>query len=232
MSARLSASASVSGAFSIDDEDLADFSGDVSGIEVVRKEDGGPTSEFNETSAGDSFFAGGGDDSRAISDVRPVSSVFCSVADCCATGGVSSTEGGADSVTRMSKTGAEVARGVTSELGLAVSDFVGIGVGSKTDVPFSVFSASAVLFFSATVAGVASDGVALGLFATGSIGRTFSGSGFGFFVVSAADVVKRFRASTFSASALRLSAATSSGTDILAGDGPRAQAVTRPPSTK
>ena len=86
--------------------------------------------------------------------------------------------------------------------------------------------------FSATAGGVGSAGVALGLLTTCSIGRAFSGSGFGFFVGSGVAAAKRFCAAAFSASALRFSATTSSGTFIFAGAGPRAQPVTRPPSTK
>ena len=87
MSARLIASASVSGTFSTDEDRLSDFSEDVSGIEVVRREDGGPTSAFTETSAGDSFFAGAGEDSGMVSGVRSAISGFCSAGDSCLTGG-------------------------------------------------------------------------------------------------------------------------------------------------
>src|SRR6266404_2857825 len=52
LSARLIASASVSlSVLDADDIDLSVFSGTVSGIEVARRDDGGPTSMLNETSA-------------------------------------------------------------------------------------------------------------------------------------------------------------------------------------
>src|SRR5438477_12270048 len=53
-SARLIASASVSlSVLDADDIDLSVFSGTVSGIEVARRDDGGPTSALNETLASD-----------------------------------------------------------------------------------------------------------------------------------------------------------------------------------
>src|SRR6266478_3149775 len=54
LSARLIASASVSlSVLDADDIDLSVFSGTVSGIEVARRDDGGPTSALNETSTSD-----------------------------------------------------------------------------------------------------------------------------------------------------------------------------------
>ena len=70
----------MSGALSLDvDVSVSIFGVDVS--VVVRRDDGGPTSAFNETSAGDPFFVDAGDDSRVISDVRSVASVFASIGD-------------------------------------------------------------------------------------------------------------------------------------------------------
>ena len=72
------ASASVSGALFPDvDVSVSVFGVDVS--VVARRDDGGPTSEFNETSAGDSFFVDAGDDSRVISDAPAAISVFGAV---------------------------------------------------------------------------------------------------------------------------------------------------------
>src|SRR5438128_2270918 len=119
--------------------------------------------------------------------------------------------------------------------------FVRIGVGSKADAGFSVFSGASAIFSSATVggfgAGATGAGVALDLLA---IERIFSGSAFGFVAVSGAAAAKCFSgsgfgfcaAAIFSAAALRFSIIASSGRFILDGARPRAQPVTRPPSTK
>src|SRR2546430_6745574 len=222
---------------------LSDCFETFSAPEVVRNEDGGPTSEFTDTSR------------EVASAARSLlGDAFSEEAD---GNGLGVIGGGLCDPKSFSKSDADCC---FSDSWRGVGDIFGNAVGSsKTRLALGVVSGS--IFFSVTSGGVSSfngsgvdfseeviadlsgvsSGVGSGALAVGFGVVTATFSTFAFLTIglgvgdSLAAVfsfaTSRFEAALFSAS-LRFSVIASGGPSILAGAEPRAQPVTRSPSTK
>ena len=222
---------------------VSDFSETLSGPEVVRKEDGGPTSEFTETSrevvlAAGSLLGGAfseeadGDGSGVIGGGLCDSKSFSkSDADCCFSdsfGGVGGIFGSAVGSSKTRRVLGVVSGSIFfSATTGGVSSFNGSGVDFSEEVIADLSGVSSGVVWGALAAGFGVVTATFSTFAFLTIGLGVGDSLAAVFSFA----TSRFEAALFSAS-LRFSVIASGGTSILSGAEPRAQPVTRSPSTK